>query len=124
MRRAKRKCEIIGERRFGSVFSLYLQDKGLNPKAVKYSAVKIEKFSTALDHLERVSEIRLGDRTLFRAILHDNKIYVLGGMLNNHYVQSVSATKILDLFDRKNSKISFLLSIHCCVGLFFRFEHL
>lgn len=97
-RRVASHCEEISDRRFPlrSVFCLFAQHKGED--SAEYSAIKIEKFSTKLDRLEEAAEIDLGDRRDFGMILHNSKIYVLGGRRDDNSLKIVSTNGNLRYF--------------------------
>lgn len=88
-RRASGRFPTIGSRRGRSIYCLFKQQN-----EAEYSAIKVEKYHSALNSWNEVVEISLGDRKNFGWIFFGNKVYILGGVINSIYVKSVSKMKI------------------------------
>lgn len=78
----------VGIRRRRSIFSICTQQKDVD--GAEFSAVKIERFNSALHEFEGIREITLGNCRYFGVILHENKLYILGGTVNGVIQKSVS----------------------------------
>lgn len=92
----------IVDRRSKSLFCLAKQFKGEN--GLHQSIIKIDKVNTELNSFDDAGRIILGVRKYFNVILHKNKIFVLGGLVDSEYLKSVRA-----IDSPLNSKIPFNL---------------
>lgn len=75
-RRASQKCLNMGAQRCRSIFSLFTQYNGY--EGAEYSAVKVEKYNTALQRFEANAEISFDDGMSIEKVLSGNKVYILG----------------------------------------------
>lgn len=91
-RRVNSRGSNVEKRRLRPIWGLFTRPKGFD--SATYSAVEISKYNIASKRHEDIGEITLGKRTLFGVILHNEKIYILGGHRSGHWLNSVSDRKI------------------------------
>lgn len=82
-KRASDRFSTSGCRRGRSIYCLFVHED-------ENTAVKVNKYHSALNSWNEVAEIPLGNRKRFRLIFLKNKVYILGGLINSTYTKSVS----------------------------------
>lgn len=91
VRRARCASSNIDVCRSKSLFCVSKQFKG--DDGLPLSIIKIDKVNTELNSFEDAGRIILDVRMYFNVILHKNKIFVLGGSVDNEYLKSVRSDR-------------------------------
>lgn len=94
-----------------SICCLFNQNIGEAGAQLSASAVKIERYISALNECVGFVEIELGRPKFFRATLYENKVYIYGGEIDDVAQKSVSVLKQLLL---RRFRYSFLLVSNSC----------
>lgn len=68
-----------------------MQEEGV--AGAEQSAVKLQRYNSALNAFEDAGDIGLGIRTNSGIIFLERKVYILGGLMNGVVLRSVSAFK-------------------------------
>lgn len=88
-KRRASKCNLEKQPRGSlSILCSFQQSRGMS--GLTTSAIKIGEYSGTSQNYEDVYEITMEDRKRFHARVHQNKIYVMGGVINGATSSDVS----------------------------------